>query len=105
MYTPNNRLKAGRVNSGLHPWLLGPASHAVKQAQGRLLPATCQIGRGFVCACRQEVLVRFWLQSVSRLTSAVWEDASSEALQPFLGVTLEVYSAVMQQRWDNRPVS
>lgn len=49
--------------------------------------------------CRQEVLVRFWLQSVSRLTSAAWEDASTKALQPLLQVTLEVYSAVVQQRW------
>jgi hypothetical protein len=50
------------------------------------------------CACRQEVLVRFWLQSVSRLTSAVWEDAACQALQPLLAVTLDVFAVVVQQR-------
>lgn len=48
--------------------------------------------------CRQEVLVRFWLQSVSRITSAAWEEAVCPALQPLLRVTLDVYDAMVQQR-------
>jgi hypothetical protein len=48
--------------------------------------------------CRQDTLVRFWLQSVSRLTSAVWEGAARQALQPLLQVTLEVFDLVVQQR-------
>jgi hypothetical protein len=43
--------------------------------------------------------VRFWLQSVSRLTSAVWEGAARQALQPLLQVTLEVFDLVVQQRY------
>jgi hypothetical protein len=42
--------------------------------------------------------VRFWLQSVSRLTSAAWEEAVCPALQPLLRVTLDVYDAMVHQR-------
>lgn len=42
--------------------------------------------------------MRFWLQSVSRLTSAVWEDAACQALQPLLAVTSDVFAVVVQQR-------
>lgn len=61
-------------------------------------PARCAVLCHDVMCRRQEVLVRFWLQSICRLISAVWEDAAQQALQPLLKVTLNVYDAVLQQR-------
>lgn len=43
--------------------------------------------------------MRFWLQSVSRLTSAAWEDAAQQALLQLLQLALDVYGAVVEQRW------